>query len=100
MLAIGSAAFARHLHLFEPVLRHHYNKHARGRAGNPDDPAFEQEEQAAEERKRSATTVLDKLPRMRPGNAGQAQPRRPSHKPPLSALAYLRTTPLINALSS
>ncbi len=26
VLAIGSAAFAKHLHLFEPVLRHHYNK--------------------------------------------------------------------------
>lgn len=50
VLAIGSAAFAKHLHLFEPVLRHHYNKRTReDELVTPDDPAFKQEEQAAEE---------------------------------------------------
>ena len=52
VLAIGSAAFAKHLHLFEPVLRHHYNKSTHeDELVTPDDPAFKQEEQAAEERK-------------------------------------------------
>ena len=52
VLAIGSAAFAKHLHLFEPVLRHHYNKRTHeDELVTPDDPAFKQEEQAAEERK-------------------------------------------------
>ena len=52
VLAIGSAAFAKHLHLFEPVLRHHYNKRTHeDELVTPDDPAFKQEEQAAEERR-------------------------------------------------
>ena len=52
VLAIGSAAFAKHLHLFEPVLRHHYNKRTHeDELVTPDDPAFKQEEQAAEDRK-------------------------------------------------
>ena len=52
VLGIGSAAFAKHLHLFEPVLRHHYNKRTHeDELITPDDPAFKQEEQAAEERK-------------------------------------------------
>ncbi len=52
VLAIGSAAFAKHLHLFEPVLLHHYNKRTHeDELVTPDDPAFKQEEQAAEERK-------------------------------------------------
>ena len=52
VLAIGSAAFAKHLHLFEPVLRHHYNKRTHeNELVTPDDPAFKQEERAAEERK-------------------------------------------------
>ena len=52
VLAIGSAAFAKHLHLFEPVLRHHYNKRTHeDELVTPDDPAFKQEDQAAEERK-------------------------------------------------
>lgn len=45
VLAIGSAAFAKHLHLFEPVLRHHYNKRTHeDELVTPDDPAFKQEE--------------------------------------------------------
>ena len=78
VLAIGSAAFAKHLHLFEPVLRHHYNKRTHeDELVTPDDPAFKQEEQAAEERKEERHHKLyDKLPRRRPGAAGQAQPRR------------------------
>ena len=52
VLAIGSAAFAKRLHLFEPVLRHHYNKRTHeDELVTPDDPAFKQEEQAAEKRK-------------------------------------------------
>ena len=52
VLAIGSAAFAKHLHLFEPVLLHHYNKRTHeDELVTPDDPAFKQEKQAAEERK-------------------------------------------------
>lgn len=52
VLAIGSTAFAKHLHLFEPVLRHHYNKRTHeDELVTPEDPVFKQEEQAAEERK-------------------------------------------------
>ena len=52
VLAIGSAVFAKRLHLFEPVLRHHYNKRTHeDELVTPDDPAFKQEELAAEERK-------------------------------------------------
>ena len=52
VLAIGSTAFAKRLHLFEPVLRHHYNRRTHeDELVTPDDPAFKQEEQAAEERK-------------------------------------------------
>jgi len=48
VLTIGSVAFAKHLHLFEPVLRHHYNKRTHeDELVTPDDPVFKQEEQAA-----------------------------------------------------
>ena len=44
-----SAAFAVHLHLFEPVLRHHYNASTHeDEIVTPDDPAFAAEEAAAE----------------------------------------------------
>lgn len=44
-----SAAFAIHLHLFEPVLRHHYNANTHeDEIVTPDDPAFADEEAAAE----------------------------------------------------
>ena len=44
-----SAAFAIHLHLFEPVLRHHYNADTHeDEIVTPDDPAFADEEATAE----------------------------------------------------
>lgn len=44
-----SAAFAVHLHLFEPVLRHHYNAYTHeDEIVTPDDPAFADEEATAE----------------------------------------------------
>ena len=52
VLSIISAAFAKHLHLFEPVLRHHYNpKTHEDELVTPDDPAFKQEERAQESEK-------------------------------------------------
>ena len=46
LLAV-SAAFAKHLHLFEPVLRHHYNpKTHEDEIVTPEDPAFQQEVRA------------------------------------------------------
>lgn len=53
LLLVCSAAFAMRLHLFEPVLRHHYNpKTHTDELVTPDDPAF-QEEEEAEERQRA-----------------------------------------------
>lgn len=50
----GSTIFAMRLHLFEPVLRHHYNpKTHQDEIVTPEDPAFT-EEQRAEERERAA----------------------------------------------
>ena len=47
VLAVVSAAFAKHLHLFEPVLRHHYNKNTHeDEIVTPDDPAFAEEVRA------------------------------------------------------
>ena len=48
VLLLGSSAlFAMRLHLFEPVLRHHYNpKTHQDEIVTPDDPAFAEEEQA------------------------------------------------------
>ena len=47
VLAVGSAVFALKLHLFEPVLRHHYNpKTHQDEIVTPDDPAFAEEERA------------------------------------------------------
>ena len=49
-----SIAFAMRLHLFEPVLRHHYNpKTHKDEIVTPDDPAFAEEEQAAEHNKKA-----------------------------------------------
>ena len=53
LLLVCSAAFAMRLHLFEPVLRHHYNpKTHTDELVTPDDPAFKEEEKA-EERQRA-----------------------------------------------
>ena len=47
VLVASSAAFAVRLHLFEPVLRHHYNpKTHEDELVTPDNPAFEEEAQA------------------------------------------------------
>lgn len=44
VLIVGSAAFAFHLHLFEPVLLHHYNKHTgKDELVTPDNPEFAEE---------------------------------------------------------
>ena len=44
LLLVASMAFARHLHLFEPVLVHHYNpKTGADELVGPDDEAFEEE---------------------------------------------------------
>lgn len=53
VLLVCSAAFAMRLHLFEPVLRHHYNpKTHADELVTPDDPAFA-EEARAEKRERA-----------------------------------------------
>ena len=53
VLLLCSAAFAMRLHLFEPVLRHHYNpKTHKDEIVTPDDPAFAEEEQTQRELKR------------------------------------------------
>ena len=48
LLLLASMAFARHLHLFEPVLLHHYNpKTGADELVGPDDDAFEEEAKRA-----------------------------------------------------
>lgn len=50
-----SIAFAMRLHLFEPVLRHHYNpKTHRDELVTPDDPSFAEEQAAQDRRRREA----------------------------------------------
>ena len=50
VLLLVSLAFARHLHLFEPVLLHHYNpKTGTDEIVGPDDPAFEEESEKMHE---------------------------------------------------
>ena len=50
VLLVCSAGFATRLHLFEPVLRHHYNPETHeDELVGPDDPAFEEEVQAERE---------------------------------------------------
>ena len=53
VLLVCSIAFAMRLHLFEPVLRHHYNpKTHQDEIVTPDDPAFAEEEQSQRELRR------------------------------------------------
>ena len=52
LLLAGSAAFAQHLHLFEPVLLHHYNSRTHeDEIVTPDDPAFAAEEARLEQKR-------------------------------------------------
>ncbi|MCI1664991.1 MAG: undecaprenyl/decaprenyl-phosphate alpha-N-acetylglucosaminyl 1-phosphate transferase [Atopobiaceae bacterium] len=52
LLIAASAGFAMRLHLFEPVLRHHYDdKTGEDTIVTPEDPAFAEERDAAEERR-------------------------------------------------
>lgn len=64
VLLIGSAAFAMRLHLFEPVLRHHYNpKTHKDEIVSPEDPGFQEEVQAEqaqrEERQERREELID-----------------------------------------
>lgn len=57
-----SALFAARLHLFEPVLRHHYNpKTQRDEIVSPEDPAFAVEERAAAEAHEERIERLEEL---------------------------------------
>ncbi|HIU24144.1 glycosyltransferase family 4 protein [Olsenella sp. Marseille-QA0557] len=63
VLIVASSAFAAKLHLFEPVLRHHYDPDTgHDELIGPDDPAFEEEtrraEQAAEEHREHIVNEL------------------------------------------
>lgn len=50
VLVAGSAAYAMRLHLFEPVLLHHYNKQTgEDELVNPDDPDFAEEKERFDE---------------------------------------------------
>ena len=52
VLLVISGAFANHLHLFEPVLRHHRDPHTGDdELVGPDDPAFAEEAEKARERR-------------------------------------------------
>ena len=52
VLIVASFLFASHLHLFEPVLRHHYDpKTGEDELVTPDDPAFHEEELREQARK-------------------------------------------------
>jgi UDP-GlcNAc:undecaprenyl-phosphate GlcNAc-1-phosphate transferase len=68
VLVIASAAFARNLHLFEPVLRHHRNAvTGEDELVSPADPAFKVEEERAEEEHEER---MEHLREMLPGEHG------------------------------
>lgn len=103
VLAIGSAAFAKHLHLFEPVLRHHYNKRTHeDELVTPDDPAFKQEEPRQPRNVRKSATTSSRVScrgcARAPLTMRSPVPIVQATSPP--PLAYLRPDPPINALSS
>ena len=69
LLFACSALFATRLHLFEPVLRHHYNpKTQQDEIVTPDDPAFAVEEQAAAEAHEERREQLESMLPKKPGN--------------------------------
>ena len=89
VLAIGSAAFAKHLHLFEPVLRHHYNKRTHeDELVTPDDPPLSRRSRQPRNVRKSATTSSRVSCRGCAGAADHAQPRahRASHLSPAPRL--------------
>lgn len=106
VLAIGSAAFAKHLHLFEPVLRHHYNKRTHeDELVTPTTPPLSRRSRQPRSAKKSATTSsrascreCAKAPLAKRGRAAPIAHAAPRASSP--ALAYLRTASLINTLSS
>ena len=62
VLLACSALFATRLHLFEPVLRHHYNpKTKRDEIVTPEDPGFADEERAAAEAHEERVERLEEL---------------------------------------
>ena len=62
VLLACSALFAARLHLFEPVLRHHYNpKTKRDEIVTPEDPGFADEERAAAEAHEERIERLEEL---------------------------------------
>jgi UDP-GlcNAc:undecaprenyl-phosphate GlcNAc-1-phosphate transferase len=68
VLVIASVFFARHLHLFEPVLRHHLDPvTGDDELVTPDDPAFKVEEEKAEE---AHEERMEHLREMLPGEHG------------------------------
>lgn len=74
-----SALFATRLHLFEPVLRHHYNpKTQRDEIVTPDDPAFAEEERAAAEAHEEKLEHLEGL--LPKKGAGQTSRRHASRR--------------------
>lgn len=75
VLAGASAAFAMHLHLFEPVLRHHYNpKTRKDEIVTPEDPAFAEEVRAEQEEKAEKGDVLDRVVSAIKSEAGEGAP--------------------------
>ena len=88
LLLVCSVAFAMRLHLFEPVLRHHYNpKTHEDELVTPDNPAFAEEERAQKEHRRelreqhreNLEKVLHRKPARKPraGSSEKPHKRRP-----------------------
>lgn len=72
LLLVLSALFAARLHLFEPVLRHHYNpKTKRDEIVTPDDPAFAEEQQSAMDAREARIERLEELLPGRNARRGQ-----------------------------
>ncbi len=80
VLLVCSVAFAMRLHLFEPVLRHHYNpKTHKDELVTPDDPAFSKEERDAEaereHRREERREELERIKNHLRDNTGEKQHR-------------------------
>ena len=69
-LVLCSIFFALRLHLFEPVLRHHYNpKTHKDEIVTPDNPAFAEEVRAEEAEREQRLERLEELGHLRPKHA-------------------------------